>query len=40
MDVLKISQELDDLINLYMKGEASKTQLEELRQKLNAAMEC
>lgn len=38
MEILKISQELDKLINLYIKGKIGKEQLEELRQKLNAAM--
>ena len=36
---IEISQEMDHLINKYLKGEVSKYQLEELRQKLNAAVE-
>ncbi len=35
MDILGISQRLDELILLYMKGEDCETQMEEQRQKLN-----
>ena len=35
MEILKKSQELDEIIVLYIKGEASKDQVEEVRQQLN-----
>ncbi|NLV36311.1 MAG: hypothetical protein GXY17_06525 [Clostridiaceae bacterium] len=35
MDILEISQRMDELIISYMKGEDCETQMEEQRQKLN-----
>lgn len=39
MSVLKISQELDQLLNRYENGEVSKEQLEAKRQELYTALE-
>lgn len=39
MEVLEISQEMDRLIVLYIKGEDCIRQMEEQRKKLNNAME-
>lgn len=39
MDILEISQRMDELILLYMKGEDCGTQMEEQRQKLNDEIE-
>lgn len=35
MDILEISQKMDELILLYMKGEDCEFQMEEQRKKLN-----
>lgn len=37
--ILEASEELDKIIVLYMKGEVSKEQVEELRQQLHSSME-
>jgi hypothetical protein len=39
MDALKISQELDEMLNAYKRGEVSKEQLEAKRQELYEAIE-
>jgi len=39
MDVLEISQEMDRLILLYIKGEDCRCQMEEQRRILNSEME-
>jgi len=39
MDILEISQEMDRLILLYMKGEDCGYQMEEQRRILNSEME-
>ena len=39
MEALKVSQELDKLLNAYEKGEVSKDQLETKRQELYEALE-
>lgn len=39
MDALKVSQELDELLNAYERGEVSKEQLETKRQELYEELE-
>ena len=39
MDVLKISRELDNLLNRYQRGEVDKEQLEAKRQELYLKLE-
>ena len=39
MLLLKLSQELDNLLNRYQRGEVSKEQLEEKRQELYQGLE-
>lgn len=37
--ILEASEEMDRIIILYMKGEVSKEQVEELRQQLHSSLE-
>jgi sensor histidine kinase YesM len=39
MDILEMSQRMDELILLYMKGEDCETQMEEQRKRLNDEIE-